>query len=558
MASAATSMSTCTERLAAWGRAAAKALGAAALCGLLAAAAPAARADTVVSMLGDFTINQYVGLQLSDDGARVHVVVVYGQLPALRELRDADTDADGVTTRDELDAHVMGLAPWLAESLVLTVDGVRVPLRAADWTSSRPAELAGASSLRFDINYHAALPRQAAGAPARRLVLANRNFPGRVGWREMAVTAHPGLQVFDTNAYGTSLTRELGEVPAGMPAAGPLDEREIHLRYTGAVAPAGAVLLAPRPEPLRAAAEVSPMAAEGAWLGEQTRRVVRLMSAPDVPLHVLIVALAAAMALGALHALSPGHGKSVVGAYLVGSRGTPRHAVFLGVTVTITHTLMVFVLGALTLFASRTIVPERLFPILSLLSGLLVVAMGLTLLVQRWKEARLGWLSQHAHAHDHGHAHHHDHGHHHHHPHDGHHDHGTAPQAHGAALTHSHGGTTHTHLPPSTAGDAVTWRGLLTLGVSGGLLPCPSAMVLLLASVAINKTLVGLALVVAFSVGLALTLSAIGLVFLYARAFLDARSGRARWPHLLPLLSAASITLLGGVLCIGTLISHPV
>jgi len=320
---------------------------------------------------------------------------------------------------------------------------------------------------------------------------------------------------------------------------------------------------------------------------------VELISAPHVEPQVAALALLAALVLGALHALSPGHGKTIVGAYLIGSRGTARHAAFLGFTVTVTHTLGVFALGFATLFASRYIVPERLFPILSLISGLLVFGMGMILLAQRWRGARIalaaaaptvyreiepqqhvgfrhrlyhgGYVNGHAHAHgsfvaerhahDPGHAHFHDQGQDHHH--DGHH-HSHGPDAdhdHSLAsgLTHSHGGSVHSHLPPGSDGAQITWRSLLALGISGGLIPCPSAMVLLLAAVALNKTAYGLALVVAFSIGLALTLTVIGLAFLYARSKLRMPQGTSRWAQLLPVLSAAVITIVGAVLCVGAL-----
>jgi ABC-type nickel/cobalt efflux system permease component RcnA len=265
-----------------------------------------------------------------------------------------------------------------------------------------------------------------------------------------------------------------------------------------------------------------------------------------------------AMLLGAVHALSPGHGKTIVGAYLIGSRGTPRHAAFLGLTVTATHTLGVFILGFVTLYASRFIVPERLFPILSLISALLILGMGLVLLVQRARAARRafgGGMVFHAvepvpaphHA---G---------------------GLLVQgianpgvvAHGLMLApghavahgvlHSHGGTLHSHLPPGAAGEQVTWRNLLALGISGGLVPCPAAMVLLLAAVALGKTAFGMVLVLAFSAGLAVTLTAVGLVFLHARNRFRTPRSAARWPQLLPLASAAVITVLGIGLCIGAL-----
>jgi nickel/cobalt exporter len=558
----------------------------------LAAAPMAARADTVASLLGDFTINQYCGVQLADDSVKLHLVIVFGQLPALRELHQADANGDGVTTEQERDAYVSTLAPGFAKQLALTVDGAPIALRATGWTSSLPKEQSG-FSLRVDIDYVGDLPGSS-GPATRSMTLANQIFPGRIGWHEIAVSPAAGLQVFDTNAFSTSMTGRLTEALQALPTNGPLDEREVHLRFVRGFAPTGSRLQAARDgtaQSPQAGASAAPTPTDTAWLSVQTRRLVDLISTPNVPVHIRVLALLAAMVLGALHALSPGHGKSIVGAYLVGSRGTPRHAVFLGVTVTVTHTLVVFALGLATLFASQFILPERVFPILSLLSGLLVLGMGLVLLAQRWKVARVNWLWGRAEApavphpaddlmfspalpgdHHHGGAfdHCHDgrtpHAHSHSHPHPHAHVHASEsmPAGHSAhshthspGLTHSHGGTVHSHAPVGADGQAVSWRGLLALGVSGGLLPCPSAMVLLLAAVALNKTVFGLLLVVAFSVGLAATLIAVGLMFLYARNRFQSRIKSSRWPHVLPVLSAASITFLGAALCVGTLVSNP-
>jgi ABC-type nickel/cobalt efflux system permease component RcnA len=210
----------------------------------------------------------------------------------------------------------------------------------------------------------------------------------------------------------------------------------------------------------------------------------------------------------------------------------------------------VFILGFATLYASRFIVPERLFPVLSLLSALLIFGMGIVLLVQRTRSLRAGAAAARP---------------------------GAAPvftavpraaaaagagqrlilaKPHGighAAAMHSHGGAMHSHLPPGAAGDEVSWRSLMALGVSGGLVPCPSAMVLLLAAVALNKTAYGMLLVLVFSVGLALTLTAVGLLFLYARNRFSRPILGARWRHWLPVMSAGTITVLGVALCVGAL-----
>jgi ABC-type nickel/cobalt efflux system permease component RcnA len=119
---------------------------------------------------------------------------------------------------------------------------------------------------------------------------------------------------------------------------------------------------------------------------------------------------------------------------------------------------------------------------------------------------------------------------------------------------HSHGGgPLHSHLPPGAKGETVTWKSLLALGVSGGLVPCPSAMVLLLAAIALNKTAYGMLLVLAFSIGLAITLTAVGFAFLYARNRVRGSRLTSRWTSVLPVLSAVTITALGVALSIGAL-----
>ena len=250
----------------------------------------------------------------------------------------------------------------------------------------------------------------------------------------------------------------------------------------------------------------------------QRDRFAELISAQSLTPGFVLLALLLAFVFGGAHALSPGHGKTVVGAYLVGARGTAKHAAFLGLTVTITHTSSVIALGLVTLFASQYIVPEKLFPILSLVSGALVVGIGLRLLAQRLRTA-LGGQAEHQHEHSHEDSH-----------------------------THSHDGTTHSHLPP----EQITWRNLLALGISGGLLPCPSALVLMLSAIALHRVAFGLVLLVAFSLGLASVLTVIGLAFVYAGKMLKANVAETGWlrslTRILPVLSAAVISVLGGAI----------
>ncbi len=521
--------------------------------------APAARADTVASLLGNFTINQFSGLTLAQNTVELHYVVVFGQLPALAQLHAADANHDGVTSQQERDDYVGEMAQSFAQSLQVRVDGTLVALRAIRWLSALPTE-SGGFSLRVDVFYRGELPSTAGNAP-RTLDFTNQNFPDRIGWNEIALEHAPGLTVFDTNAYANSLTAALADALTSLPADGPLRERSVHAQWADH-APAGATPIAARPIAARPGTGAAPVGAltkpqssaskEAAWIAEKTHAMVEAISAPRLAPGVVVLTLLGAVLLGAVHALSPGHGKTIVGAYLIGSRGTPRHAVFLGLTVTITHTLGVFALGLLTLYAAQFLAPEKLVPLLNVGSGLLVLGMGCIMLWRRIAAARAptfvavapsavapgavapGAVAPIAPA-------------------------PTAgiyrqPYVSTAAGMHSHGGgPMHSHLPPGASGEKVTWRSLLALGISGGLVPCPSAMVLLLAAVALNKTAFGMVLVTAFSVGLAITLTAVGLVFLWARSRLPRARIGSRWSQLLPVLSAAVITLVGVFLCLGAM-----
>ena len=219
---------------------------------------------------------------------------------------------------------------------------------------------------------------------------------------------------------------------------------------------------------------------------------------------MILISLAAALFWGAAHALSPGHGKTIVTAYLVGRRGTPRDAAVLGLIVTVTHTIGVFALGLVTLALSQWIVPETLYPWLNAVAGISVVVIGAAVLRARLRD----WLHERAHRHGH---------HHHHHGHD------------------------HDHAPEPGTG----FRGLLAVGISGGALPCPSALVVLLAAISLHRVAFGLVLIVAFSVGLALTITGIGLVAVLARSAFARKSFDGLALRILPAVSAVVIVVAG-------------
>ncbi len=218
---------------------------------------------------------------------------------------------------------------------------------------------------------------------------------------------------------------------------------------------------------------------------------------------LMFSSMGVALVTGAGHALSPGHGKTMVAAYLVGSQGTPQQALLLSLVTTLTHTIGVFVLGVLALLLSKYILPEQLYPLLSLLSGLMVCSVGFWLLDRHLNPVPKHYHHSHIHVSDHIH-----------HP------------------TRSH----------------VTLRSLLMLGVAGGLVPCPSALVLLLSAIALHQTAYGLLLVGAFSFGLAVVLMSIGLAIVYARHWLTHFSWVDPLQRDMQVVSAIAVIAIGGVL----------
>ena len=265
----------------------------------------------------------------------------------------------------------------------------------------------------------------------------------------------------------------------------------------------------------------------------ETDALSDILRSEELSLGLIAGALALALFLGAAHGLEPGHGKTIVAAYLIGSRGTVGNALSLGGIVTFTHTFSVILLGLVALFASQYIHPEQIFPWLGTASGLLIIGLGTWLLVNHLRGRGFG------HSHEEEHHGHHDHSH----EEEHHHDHSHEEEHHG-----------HSHEIPSK----VTLGSLLTLGISGGIVPCPGALVILLLAVALHRIAFGLLLLVAFSVGLAAILIAIGVLIVKARPLVERFSGDGRWIQRLPIASAVVIIVVGCAITLGTLMDSGV
>lgn len=467
--------------------------------------------------LGNFTSNTYVRVEPSGGELYVRYVVDLAEIPTLNER--ARVDAAG-----GLPGYAIAQARQFTRGLDVRVAGQRVTLLPASQEAAYNRGAAGLDTLRIAVWYRARGPIAAGVVEVR-----DGNFAGRLGWHELVVRASSGARVAEATVPADDVTNELRTYPADLTSS-PLDVRDARFSLTTGAGP-GSV-------------DVSE---SGATTVAGDRGLLNGLAERDLSVGVVLIALLLAMGWGALHALSPGHGKSMVAAYLVGSRGTARHAFILGGFVTVTHIISVVALGLLTLWASELILPETVFAWVNLLAAVFVVCIGMWVVWLRLR-ARRSQRSA-GHGHDHGHSH--GHGHH---AHDGHshdHEHGHPHHDHSHDHGHSHDHDHHddhghSHAPPAD----LSVRALAAAGVSAGLLPCPSAMVLMLGAISLGRTAYGLVLVVAFSLGLAIVLSSIGLLFLYARRFMDRLPLGGRIASAIPVVSAVVIVGLGLMLTV--------
>ena len=485
--------------------------------------------------LGNFSINQYSKIEVEKSEVKLRSVLDMAEIPTFQQSQNIDTDKDGKLSEKELNAYTEKISPEYLSNLLLTVNGQKIELRPTSKNIDVKKGSGNLSTMKIVWDLVGDLP-SADGNYVYNFNFENKNYPERIGWNEIVVGRVSGVSVFNSTAFGSSITNELEAYPQQSLDA-PLSERTAEFSATTGTVPPNAAALENRD-----GHETAPVQKDG---------FAELINVPEITPTIIIFGLLLAFGFGAMHAMSPGHGKAVVGAYLVGSRGTPKHAIFLGLTVTVTHTLGVFALGFITLFASNYILPEKIMPFLNFFSGLLVLFIGLTLFKNRLFMA-LGYQKEehHHHAFDHAHTlgneeqnngeygdHHYD---------GEEHDYSKADDG----MTHTHGGSTHTHLPPEN----VTWRSLLGLGISGGLLPCPSALVLMLSAISADRIGYGLVLTLVFSFGLAATLTGVGLAFLYAGKFFESRSlGENKIIKALPIFSSFVIACIGAVICYNSL-----
>jgi ABC-type nickel/cobalt efflux system permease component RcnA len=481
---------------------------------LLAGAQPAA-----AHPLGNATISRAVAVVATSQAVQLTYAIDMAEIPAFAAVLEMDTDGDGATSQIERGAWASVRCRDVAAALAVTIDGQPAPLAATgDPTVSFPPGVGGLETLRLECGFEIEADTR---ATEWEVSVTDATDDGRPGWREITIAAGPGATLTASSAPSVSPSDFLRAYPDS------LLDRPVDVRAASATVRVGptAAAVPPVAQPKPAVPSPTPGDTLADLLGATTSPVAWVLAA------------AVAAALGAAHALSPGHGKALIAAYAIGSRGSLRRALGLGLTVAVTHTAGVFVLGAVVLSASELFVPERVVAWLSVVSGVLVVVVGASV-ARRALMGRTPADGDHAepgqgiHGHDHTHPH---------------------EQPHEHPHAHPHG---HPHPPPG--GDS-SLREMFTLGLVGGMVPSTSALLVLLVALTTGRLLEGLALIVAFGAGMAVVLAGLAAIAVIARRHLAANAeARAhsrlrRFVGALPLASALLIMVAGTVATLGAI-----
>jgi nickel/cobalt exporter len=503
--------------------------------------------------MGNFSVNHYSKITIGSRSIEILYLLDMAEIPTYQEIREFEITAK--PDDPSVDRYLDRQEPILRAGILLESDGRPVQLETIERRVTFAEGAGGLLTMKIGLVFRGQLDSIAG---VHQVSFNDSNFAGRAGWKEVVVLAD-GAEIVSSSAPATDRSRELTayssdalnsppqqlsaavsygtvDVDAGRSASGPAIEEQSSPMPSGIRTSrkigAGQVQSARRDR----SSAVDVTLFNRNRVASPDRRAVVPFAAPWLPatraqntprsrftelistrrtlsFWFLFLAALIAVGLGALHALEPGHGKTIVAAYLVGSRGTAGHAVLLGIVVTAAHTTGVFLLGAVTLYASRYVVPEQLYPWLGAISGLSVAGLGIFVFLRHWT----GETGEHSHAkgdrHSHWFL-------------------SMFKQNRGKALR--------------PVERALSLRELCLLGITGGIVPCPAALVVLLSAFSMHRIGFGLFLITAFSVGLAAVLVIVGLTMVYTKRFITARiqMGTAALRYL-PFLSSAFMVMLG-------------
>lgn len=479
--------------------------------------------------MGNFSISHYTGITVGGGSLELSYFIDMAEIPTFQEMQQ-----NGMATRTDdprLPAYLSARAAEFAQGLHVTLNRRALPLHVVSQNVIFPAGAGNLPTMKFGFVYRAEISGDCVTAPCR-LDYEDTNFPGRAGWKEVVVTRSEEISLISSTAPDRDRSERLSNYPSdllnsppqllqaslvfSMPGALPAPSSariasthtgsyNVQVGRLGSSNHAASLTLNVSPKDTPSSNDASAIQVKPNRQPTPRNAFTELMATKQVGFGVALLAAIIAASLGALHALEPGHGKTIVAAYLVGSNGTAQHALLLGTVVTISHTAGVYLLGVITLYAQKYILPDHIYPFLGVLSGILIAGTGCFLFLQRYL---------------------------------------------GGEFAHSHKGLSssaqlsNAELPQTPA--RLSAHRLLVLGLTGGMVPCPAALVVLLSAVTLHRTAFGLFLIVAFSVGLAASLIAMGLAAVYAGRMMSRLPFDApliqRW---LPMASAMLISVLG-------------
>ncbi|HXW92084.1 MAG TPA: hypothetical protein VEK33_16160 [Terriglobales bacterium] len=524
--------------------------------------------------MGNFSINHYGKIKIGPRSEEILYVVDMAEIPTYQEMRQS---ALTLKPNDLNDLRYLdGQAANLKRGLALEIDGQPVPLATISRWLTFSEGAGGLPTMKLTFVFGG--PRTVA-AGSHRLSYADNNFPGRAGWKEIVVVGED-LPILESTAPNVDRSNELSNYSADL-LNSPPQQLSAHATFQTFAGEhhAPETVLPTMPQTMsgtQKAKQVQPSLAKrkqraarstaGSEIARRSKTslppsklrqsdstasgpAVRsentprsrftqlILSESKVSFWILLSAASIAAGLGALHALEPGHGKTIVAAYLVGSRGTARHAVLLGIVVTAAHTAGVYLLGLVTLYLSRYVVPEQLYPWLGAISGLSVTGLGVFIFLRHLA----GESADHSHAPGERHSH------------------WLLSALQQKGLGQSEGAHSLSAYPKAKENCGVSLRELCALGISGGIVPCPAALVVLLSAFSLHRIGFGLFLITAFSIGLASVLVAVGLTMVCAKRFVAPRlqpeSAALRY---LPFLSSAFMVILGVAIAVSAFASAPI
>lgn len=424
--------------------------------------------------LGNFTISVGAAVRFTPGEVRIYYAVDFAEVPTFQIFPKIDTDGNGDASRQELSAWASQRSKELLAGVSLEIDGGPVPLKVRTWRAVLLPGMASLATLRLDSIFRSRVPDAGSG------IFVDRNYADRLGWREISVSGGEGTAIESSTAPRISPSALLTLYPVDR-RDDPPNVREARFSYApgaGGSAPGfpGAPPADSRPE-------------DSSFLED-------LVAEPSLSLPVVLLAFAAALGVGALHALAPGHGKTITAAYLAGGRGKARDAIGIGLAVAVLHTATVLVLGLILLIASESLSVDRIYPWLGLVAGATAVGLGAWQLVTRLRHRRTDVAG--------------------------------APEG-----THAH----------------VSRPGVAALAVAGGLFPSPSAVLVLLGSFTLGRGALGVGLVAAFGIGLAASLTAIGMIAVRGRDLARSRLS-PKLANLMPVLGSVAIIVMGLVVAV--------